>query len=975
MISIYLRINFEGAIVLQAFLERLPRNPRIFPTFTNKCNNYTNTMKTPLLKTSILLAILAISATAFAQYPFYFSSGNFNPPNSWTQGNAVRMGAVANTNIQTDTATVVGSCYFRFFSAQTGGVNYAPAGDTDALIPLNTPFAMQVEGSAYKAYYFATQNLTDNYVFKSTGSGAPGNARAAVIRVQGPIQSITGLSRFPAGNVYDGQDVMVNATISAPFSPGQGAYLRFTTDAWSSSTVIPMTGSGTQFYGTIPGSNITTGTILNYYAFTSGDSLTIAPLDADLMTINLFNNNFANFTFVPQCPLALPNTLFSLVETDKARYNPGDLVNVNVTFTDTITTGSNDTAATAILRVSIWHLDSVIAFEVFRVSNVNRYSFSWHPPVSDFTGYMMQLNLYDSYGHLLDSTSIAIDVSSTWNRFPRYGFISAYPQTETNDQQSLFNRLNRFHLNGLQFYDVNHEHNKPLAGSVVNPDSVWNDIANRSTYLSTVLAYINLAHGCNMKAMNYNLLYGAYTNTSVTDGVLPQWGIYTDQNHNTPVTYTLPATWASNLQVENPANSSWQQYIFANEDSLFKAIPFDGWHVDQLGSQGTVYDYTGNPVNLAGAFGPYLQNASTALNVPLVMNGVTNYGQSEIATAPVQFLYTEVWPPYTTYNNFADLIDSNYQYSNNTLPTVFAAYMNQGISDTFGTFNAPAVLLTDAAIFANGGSHIEMGDHMLCNPYFPNSNLTMSCDLQQSMVRYYDFMTGYENLLRDSVSSSATTLQTSGSNPLSSAAATGKIWVLSKQKTNTSIFHLINLVSASTLSWNDPNNNQTSPSVIQNIPLSFTSTNTLPVKKMYVVSPDYNNGIPQTILFQQTGNSVSFTLPTLNYWSTIVVEYGAIVNSIAEIKPAQSIQVYPNPFHNAVNFSFQSDATTQVTIRIMDELGRVVSETDNHVINAGTQTFNLPFVSQPAGIYLWSVTSNDNTSKQVIEQHGKLVHF
>jgi|GEM_PF-367000 dextranase len=930
-------------------------------------------MKTPLLQTAVCIIFIAISATAFTQNPIFFSSGNFNPPNSWTQGNAVRMGSTANTNIQTDTATAVGSCYFRFFSAQSGGVNYAPAGDTDALIPLDTPFAMQVEGNAYKAYYFTTENLTDNYVFKSTGTGSPGNARAAVIRVQGPIQSITALSRFPGGNVYAGQDVNVYATISDTCSPGQGAYLRFTTNNWSSSTVTPMTGTGTQYYATIPGSNITTGTILNYYAFTSGDSLTISPLDVDLMTINLFNNNFANFTFVPQCPLTLPNPKFSLVETDKARYNPGDSVFIRVTFTDTITTGSFDTAATAFLRVAVCHLDSVIERASFPINNVINYSFSFHPPVTDFTGYMVELGFFQMQD--TDFTSIAIDVSSTWNRFPRYGFISAYPQTDMNDQQLLFNSLNRYHLNGLQFYDVNHEHNKPLAGSVANPDTVWNDIANRPTYLSTVLAYINLAHGCNMKAMDYNLLYGAYTNTAIADGVLPQWGIYYDQSHNNPVTYTLPATWASNLQVENPADTGWQHYIFANEDSLFQAISFDGWHVDQLGSQGTVYDYNGNSVNLAGAFGTYLQNASVALNVPLVMNGVTNYGQQEIATAPVQFLYTEVWPPFTGYNNLADLIDSNNLYSNNTLPTVFAAYMNQGISDTFGTFNPPAVLLTDAAIFANGGSHIEMGDHMLCNPYFPNSNLTMSCGLQQSMMAYYDFMTGYENLLRDSVSASTVSLTTTGSNSLSSTAATGSIWTISKQKTNTSIFHLINLVNANTLSWNDPNDNQTTPTVIQNIPLSFTSTNILPVKKIYVISPDYNNGIPQTLVFQQTGNNVSFTLPTLNYWSTVVAEYGLIVNSIAEIKTGQSIQVYPNPFHDAVNFNFQSDATTQVTIRIMDELGRVVSETDNYTINAGAQTFNLPFVAQAAGIYLWSVTSTDNTGNPVAEQHGKLVHF
>ena len=924
-------------------------------------------MKIPFLQLSVILvALLGFAMQGFAQYPFYFSSGNFNPPNSWTQGNSTHMGTVANTNVQTDTATVVGNSYFRFFSAQSAGTNYAPSGTADVQIPLDSPFDLEVEGAAYKAYYFLTQNFTDNYVFKTTGSGAPGNARAAVLRVQGPVQTITALSRIPGDNVYAGQDVVIYASLSGAFSPGQGAYLRYTTDNWTSSTVVPMSGQGTQYWATIPGAVNTLGAHLNYYAFTSGDSLTIAPADADLMTINLFNNNFANFTYIPQCPLSLGNAFFSLTETDKARYNPGDSVIIRATFTDTIASGT--------LLVAWWHLDSVIAHGIYPFSNTNSYNINWHPPVADNTGYMVELNLMQN-NVFTDSTSIAVDVSSNWNKFPRYGFISAYPFTDAYNRQLLFNSLNRYHLNGLQFYDVNHEHNKPLAGTVQQPDTLWNDIANRSTFLSTVQAYIANAHACNMMAMNYNLLYGAYTSTAIADGVLPQWGIYYDQGHQNQVTYNLPANWASNLQVENSADTGWQHYLFANEKKLFQAIPFDGWHVDQLGSQGTVYDYNGQSVNLAGSFGSYLQNAGTTLGVPLVMNAVTNYGQPQIATAPVQFLYTEVWPPFTTYNDLAALIDSNNLYSNRSLATVLAAYMDQNASDTFGVFNTPAVLFTDAAIFASGGSHIEMGDHLLCNPYFPNGNLSMSCGLQESLVKYYDFMVAYENLLRDSVSASAVMLQTNGNTALSATASTGKIWVISNQKSNTGIFHLINLSSANTLNWNDPNNNQTTPATLTQIPLSFVSTQTLPVKKIYVISPDWNNGIPQQIVFQQTGNNVSFTLPALSYWSTVVVEYGAIVNSVTGPEAQVSIDAFPNPFSATVNFGIQSPVSGHADIRIADVLGRVVTETKNLNTAGGSQVIQLPFNFRSQGVYLWSVMLTDDLGRVVAERHGKLVHL
>ena len=84
------------------------------------------------------------------------------------------------------------------------------------------------------------------------------------------------------------------------------------------------------------------------------------------------------------------------------------------------------------------------------------------------------------------------------------------------------------------------------------------------------------------------------------------------------------------------------------------------------------------------------------------------------------------------------------------MKTVFAAYMNYDkAGSSTGEFNTPGVLLTDAVIFALGGSHLELGDHMLCREYFPSTALQMNDVLKTAMIRYYDFMTAYQNLLRD----------------------------------------------------------------------------------------------------------------------------------------------------------------------------------------------------------------------------------
>ena len=641
---------------------------------------------------AICLALICFCNSSLAQYPFYFSSGNFNPPNSWTQSNAYRMGTVANTNIQTDTATAVGNCYFRFFSANSGGTIYQPAGNLDSLILIDTPFALSVSPSINKAYYFQTYNTTDNYIFKTNGSGTPGTAMCAVIRIQGPIQSVTELAQSPAGDVYPDESVTVTATISAPFSTGQGAYLRYTTDAWATSTVIPMTGSGTQYSATISGTVNVSGAAPNYYVFTSGDSLTIPGQYADLMTVNLYNNNFNNFTYYVDCPFSLSNTYFQMLQTDKARYNPSDVVNFTASFQSTIASGN--------LIVKYWHLGDSIGQSTYSISSNNTYSWTWQTPSTDYSGYFVQATLQQG-GVDIDSTSIAIDVSSLYSRFPRYGFLTQYAPTDAAYRTNVFERLNRYHLNAIQFYDVNNKHDVPLAGTVANPDTVWNDIANRANYLSTVLGYIGLAHSSNMKAMDYNLLYGAWTATATADGVQPSWGLFYNNNHTNQWGYSLPASWASSLQVEDPTNTGWQSFLWGNESNLFLAIPYDGWHIDQLGDPGTVYNYNGNVVNLGTAFGPYITAAKAQLNVNMVMNAVTNFGQQSIATAPVDFLYTEVWDPYSSYNDLVGLIATNKTY-NNQLSTVFAAYMDQPLSGNSGVFNTPGVLYTAK----NGGPGI-----------------------------------------------------------------------------------------------------------------------------------------------------------------------------------------------------------------------------------------------------------------------------
>src|SRR5205085_11036623 len=125
----------------------------------------------------------------------------------------------------------------------------------------------------------------------------------------------------------------------------------------------------------------------------------------------------------------------------------------------------------------------------------------------------------------------------------------------------IVDNLNRFHINGLQFYDWQYKHHKPLAGTVQHPDTIWKDIGGRDIYASAIRSYITAAHKRKMKTMFYDLAYGTYQNAEA-DGVSPEWYLYTDPNHNNIEKFELAKPpFLSDLLFTDPSNSGWQQYL------------------------------------------------------------------------------------------------------------------------------------------------------------------------------------------------------------------------------------------------------------------------------------------------------------------------------------------------------------------------------------------------------------------------------
>ncbi len=546
------------------------------------------------------------------------------------------------------------------------------------------------------------------------------------------------------------------------------------------------------------------------------------------------------------------------ITTDKAAYKPGEVVEFTL---KELPDGA---------KVRYTFLGKTIS-----ESALSAKTWTWTPPSDDYKGYMVEVYTTENGTEKVYS-NIAVDVSSDWAKFPRYGFLSDYGKLSDVQIKQNIEMLNRYHINGLQFYDWMYDHQRPLAGTVENPSSSWLDIFNRTSYLSTVKKYIAEAKSKEMKTMFYNLCYGALKDASL-DGVSEEWYLYKDNKHGEKDFHEL-STARSNIYLTNPANSSWQQYIIKRHQDVYDVFDFDGYHIDQLGVRGDRYDYNGNLVDLPSSFGSFISAVKTAQPTKkLLFNAVGGYGQEYIGKSAVDFLYAEVWgarngdSPNDSYNDLISFMKNNLQKGNNQKNIVLAAYMDYDMSSTKGTVNKPGILLADAVIFAWGGAHLEVGEHYLTNEYFPNNNLQMSSDLGKALVSYYDFSVAYQNLLRDGGDFQTADITSTNFTMNSWPANQGSVATISKKVNGKDVFHLINFSKASSMVWRDPNGTQTEPTLVNAPSISIAVSGT--PSKVWFASPDINGGVSQQLAFTQTGNKINVTLPSLKYWDMIVAEY------------------------------------------------------------------------------------------------------
>lgn len=555
------------------------------------------------------------------------------------------------------------------------------------------------------------------------------------------------------------------------------------------------------------------------------------------------------------------------VYTDKSMYSPGETVTLTAELKDGIPSDAK-------LYLRIRHLDQVVWEQTAPVgAHSASVNFQITMPSEDFTGYSAEVYLREQ-DTVLDYKMTAVDVSSDWSRFPRYGYITKLDHRTDAEIRENMERMKKHHINGLFYYDVFDSQDKPLAGSVEQPDSEWKSLAGQTVDAQSMKKTIAAGHDLNINSFFYNLIFGAYDKYEER-GISPEWGLYRDARHQDQDSHDLGgSSWETpKLWMFNPANTDWQKHFVEAHREFLDVYDFDGLQMDSLGSRGSArYDYWGNELQLDQTYAPFLDRLEKELDTRVIFNPVGSYGLQQVLNSGVyDVIYVEVWPgDNKDYLSLKKTLDRIYSVTKGEKGSILGAYMDYNVMKG-EPFNLPGILYTNAMIAASGGSHLELGDTgMLSNEYYPGHSLRISAELEKRLRNYYSFMVAYENLLRGTGLEEIAAKTRVNKVPASTDAALGQVYAFTKKKGDQTILQLLNFDGASSAAWVDSRGAQTAPRIKTNV--TVTQTVDQKPSKVYVMSPDYQEGIMQEVEFSWANGEVSFVLPYLEYWDMVVIE-------------------------------------------------------------------------------------------------------
>jgi len=555
-------------------------------------------------------------------------------------------------------------------------------------------------------------------------------------------------------------------------------------------------------------------------------------------------------------PIMIPSIKITDVRPDKACYSPDEVVRLSLRLES-----EPEEPIPVFLTITISHLaDAVhtIQKDISLTGGEQTAEVLYTPPPDAPRGYGVDACIETDSGAELACRSTAFDVLEHWTQAPRYGFLTDFSPGRADVSETM-DILTTYHLNGLQFYDWMYRHEQFLT-----EQEPYLDPLGRRLSRVTVENLIAEAHGHNIAAMPYTAIYAASVPFYEEH---PDWALYRANKQ--------PFLFGEDFLVymDPRPGSPWVDHLLDQFDQVLEQTDFDGIHLDQYGDPKQAFDAQGQRFDLAGPLAATI-NATKEMVRSLrpqgavVFNAVTNWPIEAVAPADVDFVYIEVWPPYTWFSELHALLTQS-QNLGGGKPVVLAAYIDPSLEQN--------VRLVDAVIFASGGGHIELGERgeMLADAYFPKYR-AMSPELAETMRRYYDFGVRYEDVIgpttQDATRHYQERVAIEGVST-SPGQRTNKVWPIVRQTGGCTAISLINLVGLKSPEWALPIREE--PKTLGPLPVRVYAEED-PVR-IWLATPDGTDPAALPLAHEtgkdESGDYVFFEVPSLQYWSLIVIEW------------------------------------------------------------------------------------------------------